>query len=151
MKQSAGVLVYRRRGEATEVFLVHPGGPLWARRDLGSWSIPKGEYLPGEHPLDAARREFEEETGSAIEGDFMELPEIRQKGGKLVKAWALEGDIDPDSVKSNTFSMEWPPHSGMLKDFPEVDRAAWFPLDTARLRILESQRPLLDHLENLLR
>jgi predicted NUDIX family NTP pyrophosphohydrolase len=150
MKQSAGVLLYRRKDRTLEVFLVHPGGQFWARKDQGSWSIPKGEYGPEEDPLDAARREFEEETGSRAEGDFRELPEIRQKGGKLVRAWALEGDLDPDGIRSNTFRMEWPPHSGAFKDFPEVDRAAWFPLETARLKMLKSQVPLLDHLEILL-
>jgi predicted NUDIX family NTP pyrophosphohydrolase len=150
MKKSAGVLMYRRKSHVTEVFLVHPGGPFWVRRDSGSWSIPKGEYPPSEDPLDAARREFEEETGFRPEGDFVELPEIKQKGGKLVKAWALEGDLDPDNIKSNTFRTEWPPHSGNTREFPEIDRAAWFPIETAKVKILKSQEPLLGHLRKML-
>jgi predicted NUDIX family NTP pyrophosphohydrolase len=150
MRRSAGLLMYRRRGSTLEVLLVHPGGPLWARKDLGAWSIPKGEYSPDEAPLDAALREFEEETSFRVEGDFMELPEIRQKGGKLIKAWAVEGDLAPADVRSNTFRMEWPPHSGRQGEFPEVDRAGWFPMETARVKILKSQEPLLDHLETVL-
>jgi predicted NUDIX family NTP pyrophosphohydrolase len=150
MKQSAGLLLYRRKDRGLEVLLVHPGGPFWARKDLGSWSIPKGEYSSDEDPLEAARREFTEETGFSAEGDFRELPGIRQKSGKLVRAWALQGDLDAKQLKSNTFRMEWPPHSGKFEDFPEVDRAAWFPVETARHKILTSQRPLLDHLEHLL-
>ena len=150
MKQSAGLLLYRRKDKSFEVLLVHPGGPFWARKDLGSWSIPKGEYTSGEDPLEAARREFEEETGLSAEGDFKELPEIRQKGGKIVKAWAVDGDLNPEEIRSNTFRLEWPPHSGRYQDFPEVDRAAWFPLETAREKILKSQQSLLDHLERML-
>jgi predicted NUDIX family NTP pyrophosphohydrolase len=142
--------MYRRRAGAVQVLLVHPGGPLWARRDLGSWSIPKGEYPPDEDPLDAARREFREETGFAAEGDFTGLPEIKQKGGKIIKAWTFEGDCNPEDLTSNTFRMEWPPHSGRTKEFPEVDRAGWFPIEAARAKILKSQEPLLDHLERLL-
>ena len=151
MKKSAGLLMYRRRDRAVEVLLVHPGGPFWAKKDDGYWSIPKGEYSPEEDPLEAAKREFEEETGFRAEGGLRELPEIRQKGGKTVKAWALEGDCNPEDLKSNTFKMEWPPHSGVIKDFPEVDRADWFPMETAKVKILKSQQPLLDHLQTILR
>lgn len=150
MRKSAGLLMYRRKGRAVEVLLIHPGGPLWARKDLGAWSIPKGEYSHAEDPLDAALREFKEETGFDAEGEFIELPEIRQKGGKMIKAWAVEGDLQPGAIRSNTFRMEWPPHSGRVADFPEVDRGAWFPMETARVKILKSQEPLLDHLETLL-
>jgi predicted NUDIX family NTP pyrophosphohydrolase len=147
-RRSAGILLFRRSGGVTEVLLVHPGGPFWAKRDLGSWSIPKGEYDDGEDALAAARREFEEELGTATpDGDPVELGEVRQRGGKVVVAWALEGDLDADSIRSNTFSIEWPPRSGAMKEFPEVDRAAWFSLDEARERILPAQAPLLDRLE----
>lgn len=149
-KRSAGLLIYKKRGKVLEVFLVHPGGPFWARKDLGSWSIPKGEYSPEEDPLAAARREFREETGLDAGGDFQELTEIRQKGGKYVKAWAVEGDYDPAAVKSNTFSLEWPPNSRNQLEFLEIDRAGWFPLETAREKILASQLPLLDELEKKL-
>ena len=145
-KRSAGILLYRKRGDSLEVFLAHPGGPFWARKDLGAWTIPKGEIDDGEDPLAAARREFEEEIGVAIDGEFRELKPIRQKGGKLVLAWAVEGDCDPAALRSNLFSMEWPPKSGKQAEFPEVDRAAWFSLREARARILPSQLPLLDEL-----
>ena len=149
-KRSAGLLIYKKREGNLEVFLVHPGGPFWARKDLGSWSIPKGEYSPEEDPLAAARREFREETGMDAGVDFQELTEIRQKGGKYVKAWAVEGDYDPAAVKSNTFSLEWPPNSDKQLEFPEIDRAGWFPLEIAREKILASQLPLLDELEKKL-
>jgi predicted NUDIX family NTP pyrophosphohydrolase len=147
-KRSAGILLYRRSGDgALEVLLVHPGGPFWAKKDLGAWSIPKGEYEDGEDALAAARREFAEELGSsASDGELVALGEVRQKSGKVVTAWALEGDIDADTVTSNTFTMEWPPRSGRTREFPEVDRAAWFGLDEARERILPAQAPLLDRL-----
>jgi predicted NUDIX family NTP pyrophosphohydrolase len=147
-KRSAGILLYRRSGDgALEVLLVHPGGPFWAKKDLGAWSIPKGEYEDGEDALAAARREFAEELGSpASDGEHVALGEVRQKSGKVVTAWALEGDIDADTVTSNTFTMEWPPRSGRTREFPEVDRAAWFGLDEARERILPAQAPLLDRL-----
>jgi predicted NUDIX family NTP pyrophosphohydrolase len=147
-KRSAGILLHRRSGGgAIEVLLVHPGGPFWAKKDLGAWSIPKGEYENGEDGRAAAVREFEEELGSpAVEGELVELGEVRQKSGKVVTAWALEGDIDADTVTSNTFEMEWPPRSGRTREFPEVDRAAWFGLDEARERILPAQAPLLDRL-----
>jgi predicted NUDIX family NTP pyrophosphohydrolase len=142
--------MYRRRSGSAEVFLVHPGGPFWTRKDLGSWSIPKGEYSPDEDPLVTAKREFEEETGFAAQGVFKEMAEIRQKGGKYVKVWAFEGDCDPRAIKSNTFWMEWPPGTGVHQEFPEVDRAGWFTLLEAREKILESQIPLLKQLEEML-
>ncbi len=147
-KRSAGILLHRRSGDgALEVLLVHPGGPFWAKKDLGAWSIPKGEYEDGEDALAAARREFAEELGSpAADGELVALGEVCQKSGKVVTAWALEGDIDADAVTSNTFTMEWPPRSGRTREFPEVDRAAWFGLDEARERILPAQAPLLDRL-----
>jgi predicted NUDIX family NTP pyrophosphohydrolase len=146
-KQSAGLVIYRKKVRELEVFLVHPGGPLWAKKDLGAWSIPKGEYTAEEDPLAAARREFEEETGMRVDGDFMELGTIRQAGGKMVTAWAHEGDFDADRLASNTFEMEWPPRSGRVVKFPEVDRGAWFTLLEAKERILASQRALLERLE----
>jgi predicted NUDIX family NTP pyrophosphohydrolase len=145
-KQSAGILLYRRAERELEVFLVHPGGPFWAKKDLGAWSIPKGEYAESEDPLAAARREFQEETGFAIDGDLVDIGTIRQAGGKLVSAWAIEGDCDPAKLTSNLFEMEWPPRSGRMKEFPEVDRGAWFHLSEARDRILASQKPILDRL-----
>ncbi|HEU4560038.1 MAG TPA: NUDIX domain-containing protein [Longimicrobium sp.] len=148
-KTSAGLLMYRRRPGGVEVFLVHPGGPFWAKKDAGAWSIPKGEYLPGDDPLDAARREFEEETGMVPEGEFAELGAIRQAGGKTVAAWAFEGDCDPESIRSNTFTLEWPPKSGKQREFPEVDRAGWFTLEEAEEKILSGQRPLLARLAEL--
>jgi predicted NUDIX family NTP pyrophosphohydrolase len=148
--KSAGLLMFRRRGRSLEVLLVHPGGPFWAKKDLGSWSIPKGEYDPGEDPLDAARREFQEETGHVASGDFIELGPARQKGGKTVTAWAFEGDMDPVSLRSNTFTMEWPPRSGRKQEFPEVDRAAWFGIEAARSRIVKGQVRLLDELASIL-
>ena len=149
-KRSAGLLMYRRRNRELEVFLVHPGGPLWARKDAGAWSIPKGEFGADENPLDAARREFTEETGLTVTGRLQPLEPIRQSGGKVVHAWAVEGDGDPDAIRSNTFAMEWPPRSGRQQEFPEVDRAAWFTLDEARDKILRSQQPLLDQLDKIL-
>jgi predicted NUDIX family NTP pyrophosphohydrolase len=146
---SAGLLVYRRRDGALEVLLVHPGGPFWAHRDLGAWSIPKGEIGVAEQPLDAARREFQEETGFTIAGEFLQLPAIRQPGGKLVLAWAIEGDCDPAQLRSNTFPLEWPPRSGRMQEFPEIDRAAWFAMDEARRRILPGQAGFLEQLAAL--
>ena len=149
-KRSAGILVYRRGAGALEVLLVHPGGPFWTRRDDGAWTIPKGEIGEGEDALAAARRELLEETGFALDGEFTPLTPVRQRSGKLVLAWALEGDCDASAVKSNTFPMEWPPRSGRMQDFPEVDRAEWFTLPRARVKILEAQAPLLDELERML-
>lgn len=149
-RTSAGVLLYRRRGGTIEVFLVHPGGPFWAKKDQAAWSIPKGEFDPGEDPLEAARRELEEETGLVVEGDFWPLGPVRQPGGKVVHAFAIEADADPDAIRSNSFWVQWPPGSGQWRSFPEVDRAAWFDLETARQKIHKGQVPLLDELERLL-
>lgn len=143
-KRSAGLLLYRRDERGLEVLLVHPGGPFWANKDLGSWTIPKGEYAPGEEPLHAARREFQEETGMAVDGDFLPLGVIRQAAGKLVSAWAHQGDLDPARLTSNLCSIEWPLHSGRTIEIPEVDRGAWFTIPEARRRILKSQQPVLD-------
>jgi predicted NUDIX family NTP pyrophosphohydrolase len=144
---SAGILLHRLRDHGREVLLVHPGGPAWAKRDIGAWSIPKGEYDSGEDPLAAARREFEEELGTAPpEGPADDLGEIRQKSGKRVRAWALAGDLDVAAVHSNTFQFEWPPRSGTMIEIPEVDRAEWFALDVAREKINPAQVALLDRL-----
>jgi predicted NUDIX family NTP pyrophosphohydrolase len=148
-RKSAGVLLYRRRGRNLEVLLVHPGGPYWAKKDAGAWSIPKGEITDGEDALDAARREFLEETGVTLQGEFVPLRALRQPSGKTIQAWALEGDADADAMRSNLFSMEWPPRSGQMQEFPEADRAAWLPLDAARGKLIAGQRPFLDELEAL--
>jgi len=145
-KRSAGLLLYRRRNEVLEVFLVHPGGPFWAKKDAGVWSIPKGEYAEGEDPLAAARREFDEETGFPAPADAVPLGELKQAGGKLVIAWAAEGDCDPSKVASNTCEIEWPPRSGRKITIPEVDRAGWFAMEEARVRMLKRQLPFLDRL-----
>jgi predicted NUDIX family NTP pyrophosphohydrolase len=145
-KQSAGLVVFRRRGGGLEVLLVHPGGPLWAKRDLGAWSIPKGEIEAGEDGLAAARREVEEETGLRAPGPFAALGALRQPGGKRVSAWSTAADFDPAELRSAECEIEWPPRSGRRLRFAEVDRAAWFPLDEARRRILPSQTPFLDRL-----
>jgi predicted NUDIX family NTP pyrophosphohydrolase len=146
-KLSAGLLLFRRIDRQLEVFLVHPGGPFWARKDDGAWSLPKGEYGQEEDALLAARREFHEETGISVDGEFLPLGEIKQPGGKLVTAWAMEGEIDSNAVKSNLFSMEWPPKSGKTQQFPEVDRAAWFPASIARVKLLKAQVAFIDRLE----
>jgi predicted NUDIX family NTP pyrophosphohydrolase len=143
-KLSAGLLLYRRRRGLIEVFLVHPGGPFWAKKDDGAWSIPKGEALPGEDLLSRARQELGEETGLVAEGDFLPLPAVRQSGGKVVHAWAVEGDCDASAIRSNTFTLEWPPRSGRMQAFPEVDRAGWFDRAAAGVKIIAGQRPLLD-------
>ena len=145
-KRSAGLLMYRKRDRGLEVLLAHPGGPFWANKDRGAWSIPKGEYGAGEDPLEAAKREFEEETGFAANGIWHELGQVRQAGGKIVSVWAFEGDCDPGNLISNRCQVEWPPRSGSLIDFPEVDCGAWFLLTEARERILKSQEPFLDAL-----
>ena len=142
-KQSAGLLVYRHRAGALEIFLVHPGGPFWAKKDAGAWSIPKGEFGADEDKLAAARREFHEETGLALDGVFVELAPVKQSGGKRVFAWAIEHDLDAVAVRSNSFSMEWPPRSGRTQEFPEVDRAAWFDVSLALAKILKGQQPLV--------
>ena len=149
-KRSAGLLMYRRGAAGLAVLLVHPGGPFWANKDLGAWSIPKGEYGADEKPLAAAQREFTEETGARPGGDFVPLGEVKQPGGKHVSAWAIEGDFDPATLVSNSFEMEWPPRSGRKRSFPEVDRADWFSLDEARRKILTGQRPFIDRLERML-
>ena len=146
-KQSAGILLYRNARSAAQVFLVHPGGPFWATKDEGAWSIPKGEFAPGEDALDAAKREFQEETGAAITGEFAALKPVKQPSGKIVYAWAVEGDIDASAIRSNTFSIEIPRGSGKLRTFPEVDRAGWFNLDEARIKILKGQLGLLEEFE----
>jgi predicted NUDIX family NTP pyrophosphohydrolase len=146
-RRSAGLLLYRRRDGAVELLLVHPGGPLWARRDAGAWSIPKGEVGEGEDPRAVALREFEEETGHpAPRGELVPLGEVRQRGGKLVTAWAAAGDLDPTAITSNTFTLEWPPRSGRRREFPEVDRAGWFDPATARDKLLAAQAQLVDRL-----
>jgi predicted NUDIX family NTP pyrophosphohydrolase len=150
-KRAAGLLLYRIRDGTLQVFLVHPGGPFWAKKDTGAWAIPKGEYEDEEEPLDAARREFHEETGCSAAGDFIPLTPVKQRGGKTVYAWAVEGDCDAENITSNTFSLEWPPRSGKHRDFPEVDRAAWFTLEQAREKIQPSQIALLDEFERLKR
>ena len=153
-KQSAGLLLFRVKpsGPARlEVLLVHPGGPFWAKKDEAAWSIPKGEFSDGEEPLAAAKREFEEEMGRTVEGTFLPLEPIKQPGGKRVLAWAVCADFDPTTLRSNTFSMEWPPKSGRTQQFPEVDRAAWFDLDMAKQKILKGQAPLLDQLSTKVR
>jgi predicted NUDIX family NTP pyrophosphohydrolase len=150
VRKSAGLLMYRLQDAAIEVFLVHPGGPFWTNKDLGAWSIPKGEYLDNEDAFTAAKREFQEETGLIPEGEFRELTEIKQAGGKRVKAWAFLGDGDPETIQSNVFYMEWPLKSGQLQSFPEVDRAAWFTLEQAKERILKSQVPLLEEFERIM-
>jgi predicted NUDIX family NTP pyrophosphohydrolase len=145
-KFSAGLLMFRRCGGQLQVLLVHPGGPFWKKKDEGAWSIPKGEYDEGEHPLDAAKREFEEETGIKPHGDFMALDQIKQPSGKVITVWGFEGDCSPTKIRSNTFSIEWPPHSGLRQEFPEVDRADWFTLNDARKRIVKGQIGFLDRL-----
>jgi len=149
-KRSAGLLPYRFRDGRLEVFIAHMGGPFWAATDDRGWSIVKGEYEEPEDPLDAARREFKEETGNdPPEGTMLELGEIRQRSGKRVTAWAVAGDIDPATVSSNTFTLEWPPRSGRQQEFPEIDRAAWFDLDAAKTKLREEQVPLIERLELL--
>ena len=141
--------MYRRRNARLEVFLVHPGGPFWAKKDLGAWSICKGEYAEGEAPLEAAIREFQEETGFAAQGEFLELGTVQQSGGKIVSAWAFEGDCDPGDLISNRCQVEWPPRSGRMIEIPEVDRGGWFSISEASERILKSQAPFLDRLSAL--
>jgi predicted NUDIX family NTP pyrophosphohydrolase len=149
-KISAGLVLYRRRAGGLEIFLVHPGGPFWAKKDAGAWSISKGEAAPGEDLLARARTEFAEETGFEIEGPFRPLTPIRQAGGKTVHAWAVEGEADPTAIRSNSFTIEWPPRSGRTRAFPEVDRAGWFTLAAAREKIIAGQIGLLDELERVI-
>ncbi len=149
-KHSAGLLMYRFRDGVLEVFLAHPGGPFWARKDWGSWTIPKGQYGPDEAPLEAAQREFGEETACPSEGNLLPLTPLKQRSGKIIAAWAFEGDCDPKASRSNTFSMEWPPGSGRQREFPEVDRAGWFSLDVAKEKINYGQLGFLEELEQIL-
>ena len=147
MKKSAGILLFRLVDERPEVLLVHPGGPFWVNKDAGSWSIPKGEFGENENPLDAARREMEEETGIKVAGSFIELTPVRQKSGKVIYPWASQQDADPESVKSNFFEMEWPPKTGKNQSFPEIDRAGWFEFPEARIKLVSGQVAILDELE----
>jgi predicted NUDIX family NTP pyrophosphohydrolase len=147
VKRSAGLLIHRDRGDAIEIFLVHPGGPFWAKKDDGAWSIPKGEYDEGEDALAVAKRELFEETGLRVDGEFVKLEPIRQRSGKIVTAFAIAADFDPAEIRSNSFQLEWPPKSGRMQEFPEVDRAAWFAIAQARIKLLASQAPLLDQIE----
>ena len=148
--QSAGILVYRRNKKTIEFFLVHPGGPFWAKKDLGAWSIPKGEYDPDEDALAAAQREFEEETGQKIAGKFTALTPIKQKAGKIVNAWVVEGNVDVDAIRSNSFEMEWPPKSGRKQSFPEVDKGGWFDTAIAKEKINANQAGLIDEAMKLI-
>jgi predicted NUDIX family NTP pyrophosphohydrolase len=151
MKKSAGLLMYRRQGDGgVQVLLAHPGGPYWRGKDEGAWTLPKGEYLGPEEPLAAAQREFAEETGFAVAAPFLALGEVVQKSGKRITAWAFAGDCDPTQMQCNTFEMEWPPHSGRMQEFAEIDRVEWFSFDEARCKIIPAQRPLLDRLEQAL-
>jgi len=147
VKHSAGILMFRFRASSLEVFLVHPGGPFYAKKDEGAWSIPKGEFnIDTEDAREAAKREFAEETGSSIDGEFISLDTLAQSSMKIVHAWAVEGDCDAAQIKSNTFSMEWPPRSGKKQEFPEVDRAGWLDVETAKIKILKGQAPFIDRL-----
>ena len=149
-KQSAGLLLYRWGDEGLEVLLAHPGGPFWAKKDLGAWSIPKGEFLEDEEPLSAARREFAEEIGTRVDGEVLALTPLKQPSRKTIHAFAIEHDLNVERITSNSFEMEWPPRSGKSQSFPEVDRAAWFKLEEARQRIQPGQAPILDELARLL-
>jgi predicted NUDIX family NTP pyrophosphohydrolase len=149
VKKSAGILIYRKSGIETEVFLVHPGGPFWAKKDLNSWSIPKGIAEENEDLFAAAKREFKEETGMEVSGDFKELQPTKTSGNKIIYSWAIEGDVDALAIISNTFELEWPPKSGIIKQFPEVDKAGWFSLETAKQKIVKGQLSLLEQLERL--
>ncbi len=147
--QSAGILLYRNINQNLQVFLVHPGGPFFKNKDEGVWSIPKGEFLPDEDPLLAAKREFEEETGQPVAGDFTKLQSVKLKSGKTVHAWAVRGDINADDIVSNLFEMEWPPKSGKMASFVEVDRAGWFGVDVAKVKLNPAQAALVDELERM--
>jgi predicted NUDIX family NTP pyrophosphohydrolase len=149
-KLSAGVALYRRTETRIEVFLVHMGGPFWAKKDDGAWTFPKGEYDEGEDPLTAARREFHEETGFDVEGDFVPLDPIKQRGGKTIRLWAIEGDCDAAAIRSGTFSLEWPPRSGRRQEFPEVDRAGWFAPDDAKRKLVPAQAAFVDQLARMI-
>ena len=147
--QSAGILLFRKKEKHIEFFLVHPGGPFWKKKDLGAWTIPKGEFTNREEPLAAAKREFQEETGMTLSGSFVPLKPIKQKAGKLIYAWAIEGNIDPLSIASNFFTMEWPPKSGKRQEFPEVDKADWFRVDEAKQKINPAQVSFIEELETM--
>jgi predicted NUDIX family NTP pyrophosphohydrolase len=146
MKTSAGILLYRKKEDQVEVFLVHPGGPFWKGKETGAWSIPKGEFTPGEDPLTVAKREFNEETGQTVEGNFIELTPIKQKGGKMVYAWAVEGDANAGNIVSNTFKTEWPYKSGKWITIPEVDKAGWFSVEEAKEKMNAAQVALIQDL-----
>jgi predicted NUDIX family NTP pyrophosphohydrolase len=150
-KSSAGLLVYRSAGRSVEVLLVHPGGPFWAKKDLGSWSIPKGEFDESESAFEAAKREFSEETGANLEGNFIELKPVKHKSGKIVYAWAIEGQIDVDSLKSNTFELEWPPKSRRIQSFPEVDKAGWFAIPDAMAKLIPAEVSFIEQLVSTLK
>jgi predicted NUDIX family NTP pyrophosphohydrolase len=149
-KQSAGILLYRKTDDTLQVFLVHPGGPFFKNKDEGCWTIPKGEFLDDEEPLAAAKREFQEETGQAVDGEFISLGSIKQKSGKTVHAWAIEGDIDHETIVSNVFDLEWPPRSGKTIAIPEVDRADWFNITIAKQKINPAQVALIERLSSIL-
>jgi predicted NUDIX family NTP pyrophosphohydrolase len=149
-QKSAGILMYRKKENVLEVFLVHPGGPMWFRKDEGAWSVPKGEYYDSEDSLEAAKREFEEETGQRVDGNFIPLRPVKLKSGKLVTAWAVEGDIDAAQIKSNSFEMEWPPRSRKMQSFPEVDKGEWFDTEKAKIKINSGQIPLILELEEFI-
>jgi predicted NUDIX family NTP pyrophosphohydrolase len=149
--KSAGILAFRKNAKGIEIFLMHPGGPFWKNKDVGAWSIPKGEIDETESEIDAAKREFEEETGIKIKGELIALQPIRQKNGKLVTAWALDQDIDAAGITCNLFEMEWPPKSGKYQQFPEMDRAEWFSVTTAKEKIIPAQAALIDQLEEILK
>jgi predicted NUDIX family NTP pyrophosphohydrolase len=144
--QSAGILLYRKKNNRIELFLVHPGGPFWQKKDIGVWTIPKGEFADNEEAFEAAKREFEEETGISLSGNFIELTPVKQKAGKLIYAWALEGDVDAANISSNSFKIEWPPKSGRYKEFPEVDKAEWLSEEQAKEKINPAQARLVDEL-----
>lgn len=151
MKTSAGILLFKKENDSLYYFLVHPGGPFWKNKDLGAWSIPKGEILPGEDLLERALTEFKEETGKTKEGKFIKLSPVKQKGGKTVYAWALQGDMDTSDLYSNTFSLEWPPKSGKITEVPEVDRWEWFSSEEAQQRINPAQKDFITELESLVK
>lgn len=151
MRTSAGILLYRKKDSFIEIFLVHPGGPFWKGKENAAWSVPKGEFTEGEDPLTVAKREFEEETGQTIEGNFIELNPVQQKGGKMVYAWAVEGNADAENIVSNTFKQEWPPKSGKWMTFPEVDKAGWFTMEEAKAKINAAQAGLIDDLVKMLK
>ena len=145
-RTSAGIALFRRTGTGLELFLAHPGGPFWRNKDEGAWTFPKGEHTPDEDPLVAARREFREEIGLDLDGEFLDLGSVKQSGGKIVRIFAIEGDCDPGAIRSNTFKQVWPPKSGRYVEFPEVDRAGWFSPNEARLKLITAQRAFVDRL-----